>query len=240
MTTQKTFKCRIRARAAKTGESFTTARAQLLARADRNVTDRTPKTPASTETTQAPQTPEPEIEMPNTDEALMKATGHGWEHWLGIVDAFGGADRQHREIARYLVEEHGVDGWWSQSITVGFERARGLRAKHERPGQGFYVSSTATINVPLERLAKAVLDAAGRRTWLPAGLIRGRTVRPGKSGTYDWTEPPSRLTLGVEPKGPTKSQVWLEHGRLPDAATAAKLRTFWKARLRELKAHLEG
>ena len=49
-----------------------------------------------------------------------------------MLDGWEAASRSHTEIARWLREEHGVDGWYSQSITVGYERARGLRAPGER------------------------------------------------------------------------------------------------------------
>jgi hypothetical protein len=49
----------------------------------------------------------------------------------------GATERKHAEIARWLVTEHEVDSWWAQSVTVGYEQARGMRA----PGQqsdGYY------------------------------------------------------------------------------------------------------
>ena len=229
MTTQKTFKRRIRARAAKTGESFTSARAQLLARANRN----------GTEPPQAPESPpEPAIEMPTTDEALVRATGHDYAHWHALLDRRDATARAHGENTRFLVDEHGVDGWWAQAITVGYERARGLRALNQRPGAGFYVSANITVNVRVARLREAFLDEAERASWLPADLISLR--RAGKSSSFEWADPPSRVTLWLVDKGPTKSQASIEHARLPDAAAVAKMRAFWKARFKTLKQRLEG
>ncbi|MCI0344476.1 MAG: hypothetical protein L0221_03385 [Chloroflexi bacterium] len=231
MTTQKTFKRRVRARAAKTGESFTAARAQLLARADRGIA-------AATPAPVAPAPSEPAIEMPTADEALVRATGQGYARWHEILDGRDATTRPHRENTRFLVEEHGVDGWWAQAITVGYERARGLRAVNQRPGAGFYLGANVTVNVPLARLSAAFLDDAERSSWLPAGLISLR--RAGKSSSFDWADPPSRVTLWLVDKGGAKSQASIEHARLPDAAAVAKMRAFWKARFKELKARLEG
>ena len=235
MTTHKTFKRQVRERAAKTGESFTAARAQLIARADR--ADRVATAAGATVATPPPI--EPTYELPASDQAVAKATGHDWAHWLTILDAWDGTKRRHGEIARHLVEAYGVDGWWSQMITNGFERARGLRAKNQRPGEGFSVSASVTVNVPIERLSAAFLEEAERSAWLPAGSITPRTLRPNKSGTFDWVDPPSRIALGLVAKGTAKSQAAIEHSRLPDAGTVAQLRAFWRTRFADLKARLE-
>jgi hypothetical protein len=131
MTRQKTFKRRVRQRMAKTGESYTAARRMLIAQGDR------------------PDAPIPEFEPPVADETVVAATGRGWQAWFEALDAWEAATRSHTEIARWLREEQGVEGWYSQSITVGYERARGLRAPGERP-DGFAVGASRTIAVPVQ------------------------------------------------------------------------------------------
>src|SRR5688500_3822478 len=113
MTRQRTFKRRVRERMAKTGESYTAARRVLIADGDR------PDAVA-------------EFEPPVSGEKLVESTGRGWDEWLAILDEWGAIGRTHTEIARWLREERGVDGWYSQSIAVGYERARGIRAPGER------------------------------------------------------------------------------------------------------------
>ena len=54
-----------------------------------------------------------------------KGTGKGWDDWFRVLDGWDATSRSHTEIARYVNGEHGVDGWWAQSVTVGYERARG-------------------------------------------------------------------------------------------------------------------
>lgn len=44
-----------------------------------------------------------------------------------MLDAAGARDWPHKQIAEHLVAAHGVDGWWAQSITVGYEQATGRR-----------------------------------------------------------------------------------------------------------------
>jgi len=53
--------------------------------------------------------------------------------WLEVLDAPGAADWAHGEIVAHLEREHPETGssWWRQSITVGYEQARGKRAVGE-------------------------------------------------------------------------------------------------------------
>jgi hypothetical protein len=116
MTTQKVFKGRVRTRMAKTGESYTAARRQLLDTAtgdagDPGVADE--PTPAVAEPSPAVAEPAPSaaaVEPPVSDAAIRRASGRGWDEWFGLLDDWGATDRRHPEIARWLVGEHGVDG----------------------------------------------------------------------------------------------------------------------------------
>jgi hypothetical protein len=71
-----------------------------------------------------------------SERALADATGHGWDHWFGLLDEWGGAAHPHKEIARWLMDEQGVAGWWSQSITVGYERAAACVLRASAPTAG--------------------------------------------------------------------------------------------------------
>ena len=37
----------------------------------------------------------------------------------------------HKAIAVYLHEQQKLPAWWSQEVTVGYERIRGLREEHQ-------------------------------------------------------------------------------------------------------------
>ena len=80
MTTQKTFKRRVRDRMAKTGESYTAARRQLIAAGDQ------------------PDPGTPTYETVVSDEKMLEATGRRHEEWFAILDAWGGTERTpHRD-----------------------------------------------------------------------------------------------------------------------------------------------
>lgn len=223
MTTQKTFKARVRARAAKTGESYTTARAQLLRRTD------------------APPAPPPDAMALTgmTDEALQRGSGKLIADWLEILDAWRATERKHPEIARWLVSEHGIGGWWAQSITVGYERARGMRAVHQQAG-GFSISVTKIINVAPARIPEAWTDASLRAAWLPDAPMRPRASRSVRSVSFDWDDPPSRVVLYLTPMGEAKAQLAVAHEKLPDADAAVRFKVLWRERLVALKGLLES
>ncbi len=218
--TSKTFKRSVRARAAKTGESYTAARAQLLRKA-------------------GPPPPDTMELAGMTDEAMIAGSGRPLGDWLDLLDGWGATDHSHAEIARWLVATHGIGGWWAQSVTVAWERARGLRARNERP-DGFSVSASRTINVPSERISDAFTDASLLEAWFPDAPIRLRTANRGRSARFDWTDPPSRFGFDMFPKGEGKTQIGLAHEKLPDAETAERLKVLWRERLTALKQMLEA
>ena len=219
MTRQKSFKRLVRSRMEKTGESYTAARASLLAAEEQRATEG------------------PTLTM--SDESIRRRTGLGWEEWFNLLDESGAADKPHPEIARWLSEEKGIAGWHAQSVTVSYERARGGRAVGERPA-GFSVTASKTVAVPVERLFDAVTDESLREGWLPDGELRARTASRPKSARFDWRDGTTRVIFGFDSKGDAKSTVALEHERLADAEEAERMKSFWRDRVVALKELLEG
>jgi hypothetical protein len=219
MTRQKSFKRLVRARMEKTGESYTAARASLLGADEQKATGG------------------PTLTM--SDESIRRRTGLGWEGWFDMLDESGAADKPHPEIARWLAEEKGVAGWDAQSVTVSYERARGGRAVGERP-EGFSITASKTVAVPVERLFDAVVDESLRQRWLPDGQMRERTSTKPKSARFDWADGPTRVIFGFESKDEAKSTVALQHERLADAAEAERMKSFWRERVASLKELLEA
>jgi uncharacterized protein YndB with AHSA1/START domain len=226
MTTQKSFKRLVRARMAKTGESYTAARASLLG------------PPSAAPERTVPDAPDAAL-FTIPDAAVRERTGRGWEAWLDVLDGWGAGDRSHGEIARRLRDEHGVDGWSAQAITVSYERARGLRAVGEAV-DGFRVTVSKTVAVGRDRLFAAVVEDAERGRWLPGGELRVRTASAAKSARFDWRDGSTRVNMGFIAKADDKATVALSHERLADAAEVEQMRAFWRERLATLKALLEA
>jgi hypothetical protein len=218
MTEQRSFDRMVHARVAETQEDEAAARAALLA--------------GGASAGGAPQ-------LPASDVAVQRATGRGWEAWLDLLDEDGAAAEEHAAIARRLGEQHGVDAWWAQTITVGYERALGRRSVGERP-DGFQVGASKTLAVPSEAAFDALLDPALRARWLPDGELRQRSATRPRSARFDWGEGGSRVSAWISAKGDDRSIVTLTHERLTDAEEADRMKRFWRERLTALKAVLEG
>jgi hypothetical protein len=218
MTRQKSFKRLVRSRMEKTGESYTTARAALLAADGAKATEG------------------PTLTM--SDDAVRRRTGRGWEEWFDMLDAWGASERPHPEVARWLSEEQGVAGWDAQSVTVSYERARLLRAVGER-SDGFVVTASKSVAVPVDRLFDAFVDESLRASWLPGAELRERTATRPRGARFDWGDGTTRLVVGFESKGDSKSAAALQHERLADAQEAERMKAYWRARVEVLKQVLE-
>jgi len=222
MTTDKARKRAVRARMAKTGERYAAARRHL-------VTDDRPATP--------PALP-PRVAQPGMSEAAVtKGTGRGWDDWFRVLDDWGAATKPHPEIARYVNAEHGIDGWWAQTVTVGYERARGLRAVNQTTS-GFEVSVSKTLEAPQTEVWSAFVEARRRDRWLEPGLLRKRptTASAGRSARFEVPADGTRVGIWIEPRGDDRATVTVTHERLAGAADVAARRAAWKERLERLAA----
>lgn len=222
MTRQKSFKRLVRSRMEKTGESYTAARAVLLAG-------------------DAPAGAGEGPPLATSDDAIRERTGRGWEEWFDVLDGWGAADLGHKEIARRVAAELGIEplAWNAQAITVSYERARGLRAVGER-SDGFAVTAQRTVAAPAERLFDAFVDASLRASWLPGPQLRERTATRPRSARFDWGDGDTRVNVTFLPKTATSSTVSVEHARLADGGEAERMKAFWRERLTALKSRLEG
>lgn len=227
MTRQRSFKRLVRARMDKTGESYTAARARLLA-ADASDDDH------GTRRSNTPM-------LPTSDDAIRQRTGRGWEAWFDLLDDLGAVDLTHREIARWLATEQGADplAWNVQAVTVAYERARGGRAVGEHP-DGFAITASKTVAVAVEQLFDAFTDPDVRTRWLPDGQLRERTATRPRTARFDWGDGGSRVNVVFDAKSDARSTVSVEHARLRDAAIAEETRQSWRQHLSALKAHLEA
>ncbi|CAN5756283.1 hypothetical protein BH18ACT15_BH18ACT15_02850 [soil metagenome] len=221
MTERKKFKRIVRARMKKTGESYTAARAQVLAGAE----PREHQQPA----------------LATSEDAIRDRTRRGWEEWFDLLDEWGAAGRAHKEIARWVAERLGIEplAWNAQAITVSYERARGGRAVGEHP-EGFAITASKTVAQPVERLFDAFVDEPSRKRWLPDCKLTERTATKPRSARFDWGEGPARVNVTFLAKGGAKTTVTVSHERLPDAGEAERMKVFWRERLTALTSQLEG
>jgi len=221
MTRQKSFKRLVRTRMDKTGESYTAARAMLLTADDAESGD-------------GPW-------LATSDEAIRERTGQGWEEWFDRLDEWGAAERSHREIARWVADQLGIGPlvWEAQAVTLSYERARGGRAVGER-SDGFAVTASKTVGVPVERLFDAFADESLRQRWLPDGELRERTATKPKTARFDWGDGTSRVLVSFNAKEDGRSTAALQHERLADQEEAERMKAYWRERVATLKEVLEA
>lgn len=220
MPKQKDLKRVVRTRMQKTGESYTTARSHVL----------NAKSKAETKTKAKEPKPDYAALAGVSDETVKKATGCTWEKWVGALDYAGAAEWSHREIARYVYEKFNISGWWSQSVTVGYERIRGLREMRQRRGGLFEANKSKTVAVPLEKLYKAFSNARMRARWMPGVKITVRGTTPNKSMRIAFDDE-TRADIGFYAKGDAKSQVAIQHSRLASKDDVDRIKNFWSERL---------
>ncbi len=172
-----------------------------------------------------------------SDEAVKAKTGKNWDQWFTILDNAGAKEMSHPEIVKFLNSKHDVGPWWQQMVTVTYEQSRGLRDKHEKPG-GYQISVSRTVNVPIANLYKAVANEKSRGRWLSADGFQVRKATPNKSLRVTWKEGKTSLEVNFYPKGDSKSQVVVQHSKLPDAKAAVRMKTLWSQALDRLREDL--
>ena len=179
-----------------------------------------------------------ELAVPISSAAVHKATGKTWIDWLQILDAAGAKTMTHQEIVAVLSKKHKVGPWWQQMVTVGYERLRGLRVTHQT-AKGYSVSASKTMNVPISKLYRAWTSPRICPMWLNGASLSIRKSTKNRSVRLNWDDDDTRIDAMFFEKSRGKSQVAVEHNRLPSAAAAKKMKAFWKERLGKLERLLE-
>ena len=207
---------------------------------------------------------EPTLGLPSP-QAVRAATGRGWEEWLEALDGAGAGDWKHKEIVAYLEREHpGVSSWWRQSITVGYERARGKRAVGQTAYTGFQVGVQRTVAATATEAwyliilrpelwlgeGAAVAFAEGERYEVPPA-----NGAPGASGEVRVVKPGARLRMTWRPEGWTapatlqftlsengwgKTAIHAQLEKLPDADAREAMRERWREALERLAESAHG
>lgn len=219
MPTKKDLKRLVRARMAKTGESYTTARAHITSR-----------------TLELPPDHAELAGMP--DDSVRTHTGRSWSEWVAALDEVGATEMEHPEIASWIAEHHDeVGSWWRQTVTVGYERIRGLRAVGQGRDGYYTANKSRTMPLPHDRVRRAVHDAETRHAWLPSEEAEpsGR----GKAKDFRFSCPDgSRGVVSVTPKGEDKCTVTVQHMRLDSEEERDRRRDFWATKLEGLERML--
>ena len=236
MPRDKDLKRLVRARMQKTGEAYTAARAQVLRKRTAKKA-RTTATPTPRLTTPVEPAALDYAGLAGMTDAIIEAkTGRTWQQWTRTLDGHGAHAMTHRDIAALVSKDYGVPDWWTQAVTVGYERIKGLRARGQRRDGTYEANKSRTFNVPVKALFDAWADADVRRRWL-GSTVKVRTATSPRSMRLGWADG-TIVVVGFEAKGTAKSVVALSHTKLPDKDTATRLKQYWAERLDALAEDL--
>src|SRR5688572_28123798 len=246
MTRARALKHTIRARAAKTGERYTTARRHVL----RELSE---KAPAARVAPVAPVTPAKTPKGAISDASVLKKTGHDLAHWCAVLDKFGAVEKGHTASARHLYETHGVDGWYAQGITVSYERERGVRGVNQRCDGAWEVSVSKTVTATTAQLVKAFTDARKRNDWISEAdpklakamadgvadkKSKGFVVRPDGLARFRYRWDGTIVQLYAYPKPGGKMALTVQHTKLADGDAVERYRGQWKTAFNLLAGYL--
>lgn len=212
MPRNKDLKRLVRARMTKTGEAYTAARSQILRKS----------------ATPRPQDYASLAGM--ADAAVEEKTGRSWEQWVRTLDKHDASAMAHRDIARLVSGTYKVQDWWSQTVTVGYERIKGLRVRGQRRDGTYEASKSRTYNVSVKALFEGWADAAVRTRWLAEPNARVRSSTAPKAMRIVWPDG-SVVLVGFMAKGDNKSSVAVAHTKLPDRDAVNQRKQYWAGRL---------
>lgn len=183
-------------------------------------------------TTGAPDRPHPRAWVAHPDHAdalVREKTGRGWDEWVAAIDAGPGRDAGHTAIAGWLVEQ-GVDAWWAQSITVGFERITGLRLPGQMPDGTFTVSRSRVVPMSRPDVRDLLLDDAARARLLPAHTAP-MLSKPGvKTPRFDLRRDDASLgtiSFAMDAATDDRTNLTVTHAKLATPTDAAHWKQFW-------------
>ncbi len=246
MTRARALKQVIRDRAARTGERYTAARRHILAAA-------APRHAAAPAARPAPPAPQAPARGSVSDAKSLEKTGHGLDHWFAVLDRFGAVDKGHTAAARHLYADHKVPGWYSQGITVAYERARGVRMVNQRCDGGYEVSVSKVMTASTARVIEAFTDPRLRRRWVEgvdpelvgaltsavAGKAsKGFVLRPDGQARFRYKWDGTTVQFYLLPKPAGKVSLVVQHTGLPAASSVEVRRGHWKAALKAVAAGL--
>lgn len=206
MTKQESFKRRVRERMATTGERYAEARRVLIEKSS---------PPAR------PWVSPPEM----SDDAVRAKTGHGWDHWCDVIEQWPGHQDGHAAVAVYLEAEQGLDGWWSQTVTVGWERITGVRLPHQRADGTFTANKSRTVSLDAAMLRALLLDDEGRADLFPGEPTELRSKPTSK--TIRLGIGSGRAEISATALDDGRCKVTIQHTGLPEYADVERWKFYW-------------
>jgi hypothetical protein len=156
----------------------------------------------------------------------MDSTGRGWDEWCDLIEAWPGHTDGHGAIAKWIQAEHDIGGWWAQSVTVGYERIRGIRLPHQMADGTFTASKSRTISADPELIAKLLRHAEDHADLFPGhptelrSRPEAKTVRIAIGGGL--------ATFGVTAKDADRCTISIQHQKLETLEDVEQWKFYWQ------------
>jgi hypothetical protein len=190
-----------------------------------------------------------------SDVRVRERTGRDLAHWFDVLDRFGAVQKGHTAAAQHLREAHDVDSWYSQGITVSYERARGLRAANQRVGGTYEFSTSKVVAADTKTVIAALANKRRRARWagaldrdlvgalsaaLRAVKSKGFVLKTDGQAHYRYKWDGTTVEMSVTPKSGGRSSLVVQQFKLPSRHLLDERRNQWRATLAALAAHLHG
>jgi hypothetical protein len=207
MTKQASFKRRIRERMEKTGERYAAARRALLP---------APQPPGSRVWVSPPEF---------SEEVILANTGKSWEEWCTHIEAWPGHGDGHTAIAKFLHETTDLNGWWSQGVTVGYERITGIRLPHQMADGTFTASKSRTVDIDPAELRALIVSTEGRADLFQgvATELRSRATSKALRIAFD----PGSVLFSFDPTKDGRTKLTVTHERLATYDEVERWKFYW-------------
>ena len=225
MTTQEAFKKRVRERMQKTGERYGAAHRALIEAAKARAAAATDAEGATAASPARAWVAQPQ----HSDALVLDKTGREWDAWVDAIDAGPGRAAGHPAIAAWLVAQ-GVDPWWAQGVTVGYERITGLRLPGQMPDGTFTVSRSRIIAPPPTDVRALLLDDAARAELLPGFETTLRSKPEVRSPGFELRrdgEALGRVSFAFDAASGGRTNLTVTHAKLPTLEAGDHWKAFW-------------
>jgi hypothetical protein len=187
--------------------------------------------------------------------AVLEWTGKTLDEWFRLVDAWGGRDKPHKQIAAYVRTQQGASPWWSQEITVLYEKHINRRVTGQTSSGLFQIEAGKTLPVGLDRAWEMVTGkdtvraivgegCGGRFSDGAAGVSSSgtrynvRVFKPRSHIRMGWAmkgwEKDSTLQIRVTPRNQNATAVSFHQENLQTSGIRDRMRLRWKEVLEQL------
>lgn len=174
----------------------------------------------------------------------LRATGRDLPAWFAVLDKRGARDLPHKDIARLLADDYGVSGWWSQSVTVDYEKHIGRRETGQRQDGRYEGTATRTLPGTMDEVLGRWLAALPADPGTPTfdGVELAGAPRVSRTGKWRYWRAELAdgshvtVTIGEKPGGAARaggpaSTLAVTSSKLASPEQAARWKIYWRTYL---------